>query len=148
MACPPSLATYKELRKQGITAVVSLLPEEEAKALGVAKAAQTCDKLGLIYLSYPVKDFGLPQKASFAHLVQKVNVLLGTGDHVAVHCKAGIGRSGMLAACVLVSTGETPEQALKIVSDARGQAVPDTREQGDFVADFAAHWKKYPTLYR
>jgi protein-tyrosine phosphatase len=148
MACPPDLATFKGLKAKGVTAILSMLSDEEAKTLGMAKEAATCARLGLVFLNHPIEDFGLPRMATFAHLIQKVTVLLETGDHVAVHCRAGIGRSGMVAACALVALGKTPEQAQEIVSAARGAPIPDTREQSGFVADFAAHWKKYPTLYR
>ncbi len=54
-----------------------------------------------------------------------------------IHCRAGIGRSGMLAACVLVKAGLDPEAALQRVSEARGCPVPDTEEQRAWVFAFA-----------
>jgi protein-tyrosine phosphatase len=46
-----------------------------------------------------------------------------------VHCRAGIGRSGIAAAAVLVSLGHEPRDVFAMVSKARGVSVPDTDEQ-------------------
>ena len=49
----------------------------------------------------------------------------------------GIGRSGLLAASLLVSSGIEPEEAIRRVSVARGVSVPETVEQKKWVKDFA-----------
>jgi protein-tyrosine phosphatase len=54
---------------------------------------------------------------------------LERGQHVAVHCRQTLGRSGRIAAAVLAHAGIDPELAIEVVSSARGQAVPETPEQ-------------------
>jgi protein-tyrosine phosphatase len=61
-------------------------------------------------------------------------VQLGKG--VGFHCRAGIGRSSMLAALVLGRLGWTADAAFRAVSDARGCQVPDTLEQKRWVQSF------------
>jgi len=51
------------------------------------------------------------------------------GKHVAIHCRAGIGRTGIIAGAVLLKTGKTAKEAFALISDARGVRVPDTEEQ-------------------
>jgi protein-tyrosine phosphatase len=64
------------------------------------------------------------------------------GQNVAVHCRAGIGRSGMVAACSLVALGLAAPLAQAEVSKARGVAIPDTVEQGVFISLFAQTLKR------
>jgi protein-tyrosine phosphatase len=57
---------------------------------------------------------------------------------VILHCRAGIGRSGLVAACLLVMKGVSPEEAVKKVSAARGVSVPETKEQRNWIDQYAA----------
>jgi protein-tyrosine phosphatase len=50
----------------------------------------------------------------------------------------GIGRSALLAACVLVGQGLTTEAAFERISKARGTKVPDTEEQIQWVLEFSS----------
>jgi len=58
---------------------------------------------------------------------------IGRGVNTVVHCRAGIGRTGMVAVGVLLHAGLEPEAALEHVAKARGIAVPDTSEQRDWL---------------
>jgi protein-tyrosine phosphatase len=42
---------------------------------------------------------------------------------VLVHCAAGINRSGLLSAAALIRGGEDPDEAIRIVRDARAGAL-------------------------
>jgi protein-tyrosine phosphatase len=57
------------------------------------------------------------------------------GRGVGFHCRAGIGRSSMLAALVLTSLGWKPDPAFQAISESRGCLVPDTFEQEQWVKD-------------
>ena len=50
-----------------------------------------------------------------------------------IHCRAGIGRSSLLAAAVLRVEGRTADEAWQRITEARGLPVPDTDEQRDFL---------------
>jgi protein-tyrosine phosphatase len=63
---------------------------------------------------------------------------LSTGKNVLVHCRQGIGRSGLVAACLLVKKGMSPGAAVDSVSAARGMPVPETTEQRDWIDHYAA----------
>src|SRR5216110_2660475 len=63
------------------------------------------------------------------------------GKSVAIHCRAGIGRSSMLCACLLVRQGFSAESAFQKIQIARGCAVPDTTEQRNWVESFASRLK-------
>lgn len=140
MPCPPSVdapAIFADLRDAGVTHVLSMLAQDEAAALGMADEVELCAAQGITFLAHPIEDYGLPQMNAFADLVQKITELLREDAHVTVHCKAGIGRSGTVASCVLVALGADPATAQNQVSEARGVAVPDTAEQAAFIGSFA-----------
>jgi protein-tyrosine phosphatase len=60
-----------------------------------------------------------------------------------VHCRQGIGRSSLVAACVLVISGESPQSAFEHIERARGRSVPDTAEQKEWVTSFARDCLKF-----
>jgi len=54
------------------------------------------------------------------------------GQSIVVHCRGGLGRTGMVAARLLVELGEKPVTALQRVRAARPGAV-ETVEQEEYV---------------
>jgi hypothetical protein len=52
---------------------------------------------------------------------------------VGVHCRGSNGRATVTSACALIQLGWQPREALKAITSARGQAVPDTQEQEDWI---------------
>lgn len=141
MPCPPradARAVLSTLKATGVSHIVSMLPVDESEALGLANEPEICADLGLGFLSFPIKDYGLPELAPFAAFIQEIAELLTSGAHVAVHCKAGIGRSGMVAASTLVVLGAMPQSARETVSLARGVPIPDTEEQGKVISGIVA----------
>ncbi len=85
-----------------------------------------------------IEDRGLPASVSATtELVSRIRSDLATGKNVAIHCRAGIGRSSLLAAAVLVAAGMGVNAAFQQIEAARGLSVPDTPEQKAWVATFA-----------
>jgi protein-tyrosine phosphatase len=139
MPHPPAerlAGTLAELRRAGIGRVFSLLPEAEEAALGLAAEPAACAAEGLSFSRFPIEDFQLPAPGPFAALVTELARDLGQGAQVVLHCRAGIGRSGLLAACTLVALGTAPSAAIAQVSAARGREIPDTEEQRAFILAF------------
>lgn len=118
------------LARQGVTTVVSLLTHAEAYELGLVEEAALCSAQGIEFLSFPITDRGVPEQVAMTvTLVAGLHERALAGSGVVVHCRAGIGRSGLIAAAVLLHEGLTPESALATVSRARRVPVPDTEEQ-------------------
>jgi hypothetical protein len=69
-------------------------------------------------------------------LAEAIVTRLNEGKAVAVHCRAGIGRSSLIAACVLVLLGFAPGMAFDRIGKPRGVKVPDTGGQRDWVDMF------------
>ena len=71
-------------------------------------------------------------------LAATLDAELSAGKNVVVHCRQGIGRTGLIAACLLVSRGVSPGSAVDALSAARGIQVPETAEQRQWIDHYAA----------
>jgi protein-tyrosine phosphatase len=122
------------MKRGGVTALISLLEEEEASELGLAGERESATAIGLSYLSYPIPDRRTPPDyTGFQQFVKGLTYLLQAGEHVGVHCRASIGRASITTACVLIQLGWSPERALAAIESARRCSVPDTPEQRDWI---------------
>lgn len=125
-------------RQEGVDVVVSLLEGIESASLDLADEDRMCQRLGLIYPPFPIRDHGVPSSQEvFRGFVGELQQMLAAGQSVAMHCLAGIGRSGLTASCVLIGAGLSPELAVRRVSMARGLMVPETLEQKEWIGEFA-----------
>jgi len=93
---------------------------------------------GIEFLSFPIVDRGVPaSQGATLDFVKKLERLVAGGRSVAIHCRQGIGRSALIAACILVLAGINPEIGFRRVSSARGCSVPETTDQRQWVMQFA-----------
>jgi protein-tyrosine phosphatase len=125
-------------RQSGLDMVVSLLTQEEVADLDLVQEAALCQAHGLLFFSFPMVDRSVPSsRAATLDLVRELDKTLAEGKSVVIHCRQGIGRSALLAACLLAAAGIDPEAAFLRIGAARGCLVPETPEQRSWVVDFA-----------
>ena len=134
----------KAFSYESVDVMVSLLTPGEVAELALQDEAEVCQGHGIIYRSYPIPDHHVPlwSPQTFA-LFEELRAYLEQGKHVAVHCWMGLGRSALVAASVLVLSGFTPERACKMLSDARGYQVPETKEQRAWVKALPQRYQEY-----
>ena len=119
----PGREGYESLAAAGVTTVVDLRAEENL----VIDEGLLLD-LGITRISIPVRDGQTPTPAEVHRFLDIVD---GSDGLVFVHCGAGVGRTGAMAASYLVSTGMSPNDALK-----RNLAVgPPSLEQVAYAAE-------------
>lgn len=128
-------------RAAGLDAVVSLLEGDEAAQLGLEDEREVAELKGLEFFSFPIPDRGIPASTKHAlRFLTEVTTALEAGKNVAVHCRQGVGGSGMLAAASLMTSGMGAREAVDVVSKARGIAVPETSGQLGWLKDLASEY--------
>ena len=120
----------------GLNVLVSLLEAEEADQLGLTREEQAAASNGIRFVPFPIPDRGVPASTErTVELLKHIVRTLEDGRSVAVHCRQGLGRSGLIAAGTLVTAGMAPEKAIETVSAARGETVPETAAQLRWIHD-------------
>ena len=125
-------------RQAGVGTVLSLLTEEEEGALGLQEEADEAKAHGITFRSLPVEDRQVPRSPSeLAKTLEVVEADLQSGKNLVIHCRQGVGRSGLVGACLLVAKGLNAGAAVDRISKSRGVQVPETAEQRQWI-DFYA----------
>ena len=130
----------KGWKEAGVDVVVSLLTKNEEAELGLSDEPECVQRSGLTFISFPIPDYSVPpSKHATRQLVDELKEQLSRGSQVGIHCRQGIGRSSLVAACVLVTAGESSGSVFEQIGTARRATVPDTAEQKDWVTSFASY---------
>ena len=130
----------RTLEKEHETNVlVSLMEDHEYRGYRIPELLEQESIGNIEILRFAIEDMGVPREAEserFQTFVQDVVRRLEEDQNVVVHCRGGLGRTGTLAACVLVALGRhAADEAIAAVREARKGTV-QTREQEDFVRLF------------
>jgi protein-tyrosine phosphatase len=125
---------FAGLAHLGVTDIVSLLESSEARELGLAEEPAFCAAAGIRFHSFPITDRGVPASPQdLSRMACRLYHSCAGGSFSAIHCRAGIGRSGIVGAAVLLHCGFTVRDALSVISNARGVQVPDTTDQSEWL---------------
>lgn len=87
---------------------------------------------------FPIPDLHAPPLPRARHLLDELHARLDRGEHLLMHCAAGIGRTGTIATCLLIELGMTLDDALAHVAASRPMAGPEVGAQMDLVRAVAA----------
>lgn len=128
------------IRRWGARALVTLVEADELDLMGIHDLPAQAKRAGLAWFHCPVADFRAPGpvfESAWLTAGPAVHGHLRRHEDVAVHCLAGLGRSGTVAARILVELGVEPAEAVAQVRSARPGAIQN-REQERYVLD--ADW--------
>lgn len=130
-------ADMARLKKLGVDLMVNLMEGHQEAEWAMAGYDEAACHAGLKVRRYPIVDGDVPASPpSFRALVEQLYADLQAGKRVGVHCLGGQGRSGTLAACLLIRTGEfSAEEAITLVRACRKDAIEG--EQPGFIRAFA-----------
>jgi len=122
----------------GIGVVVSLLEPSEVRELELKGEAQLCEEHQVEFRSFPIRDRGTPESTrELSALLTELEIQLRDGRAVAIHCRAGIGRTGVVAGSLVHRLGVPLAEVFQLLSRSRGVPVPDTEAQVQWVQKYA-----------
>ncbi|MDY3556724.1 dual specificity protein phosphatase 23 [Gemmata sp. JC717] len=128
LARPRSADDLLWLRRHGIDVLVSLTENPLPR--------NWLNDAGLLAVSVPVPDMEPPSQRQFDHVLATVKRAHDSQMGVAIHCAAGLGRTGTVLAAYFVSTGMTARDALRKVRELRPGSV-ETLDQERAVEQYA-----------
>ncbi|MVN85592.1 protein-tyrosine-phosphatase [Deinococcus sp. HMF7620] len=132
------LTDMRTLAQQGAGVIAPLLEDFEFDLLGMDGYHDAAGTHGLEVVPYTIPDGRAPHDPDdFASYLDELMTHLLEGRRVIVHCRGGLGRAGLTAACLLVQAGMDADSALALVRQARSPHAVETAEQEAFLQAFA-----------
>jgi len=121
MAYPESEDAFTLLWKLGIRAMINLAEEP--------LPGETLRKVGILIEHIPIVDFTAPTLHQVEQALSMIHFCLDRNMPVAVHCIAGLGRTGTILACYLVGEGKSADQAIKTIRKWRPGSVENSEQE-------------------
>lgn len=128
-----------EIARWGATAVVTLMEPGELDRLQVSHLGDAVEERGMDWYQLAIPDGGIPDasfEAAWLYAGYRLHRILAQGKKVLIHCMGGLGRTGMIAARLLIELGSSPEEAITRVRQARPGSI-ETRSQEHYVRNWA-----------
>ena len=119
----------------GATVIVTLLEPHEFAMLAVEALGRDAFALGMDWLHLPILDVSVPDQRfedGWALAGTRLHQRLDEGERILIHCRGGLGRTGLVAGRILVERGSKPEAAIQRVRAVRPNAI-ETRAQEQYV---------------
>lgn len=124
------------VKSWGATAVVTLMSSAELEALSVIGIGAQVEARDMLWFHLPIEDQKLPDgkfETSWLYAGLRLRQLLRDGNKILLHCRSGLGRSGLVAARLLIELGVDPDVARDRVRAARIGTLQST-QQGDYLS--------------
>jgi protein-tyrosine phosphatase len=130
----------------GITQFIDLTDESELPSYESLLPFSAPSGRRIEYQREPIPDHGVPTSDEvMTRILATLSAALDSGQIVYLHCRAGIGRSAMVAGCYLVEQGMSGDEALEALQNCWQQSaksldwvcVPETDDQYEYVRGWA-----------
>lgn len=132
------------IHEWGAQCVISLIESQEFVELGVCQLPETVNSLGMHWRHAPIRDRDVPNIAflrTWSTLKDEILNYLNSEKNVFIHCMGGLGRTGMVAAMLLMEAGFTTEEAISTVRFSRPGTI-ETIGQEAFVRAYGNSFKR------
>ena len=123
---PRPFEALQTLKDAGASALLTLMPTDELLQNEIDLLPEECQMLGIEWFHLPVEDDQAPGEAFKAAWEQhhpRLQQLLIDGKTIAIHCKGGSGRTGLVAAQLLIESGVPFSDAIRDVQSLRPRAI-------------------------
>jgi len=121
----PLTLALDQLRLAGAHGVVTLMTTAELHRLDLAQLGRQVEQEGMRWFHLPIEDDLAPDaafEAAWQRALPQLRDLLGDGKHLAIHCKGGSGRTGLVAAALLMTLGQPQQEAIATIKAHRPKA--------------------------
>lgn len=125
----------ESIKKWGATRFVCLLESKEFSLLGVPELSQTVQESPMKWYHLPIVDTEVPDNAfenKWATVGLELREALVNGEKILLHCRGGLGRTGTIAAKILIEHGYAHDEAIRAVRKARSGTI-ENKLQEDYV---------------
>uniref|UniRef100_A0A8C8VF16 Cyclin-dependent kinase inhibitor 3 n=1 Tax=Pelusios castaneus TaxID=367368 RepID=A0A8C8VF16_9SAUR len=143
---PMSIRTeFMELKRYGTQDVFVLCTRGELSKYRVPNLLDSYQQHGIIVHHHPIPDGDTPDIANCCGILEELRGCLESNRKTLIHCYGGLGRSCLVAACLLLQLSEAmePQEAIDNLRDLRGSGAIQTIKQYNYLHDFrenlAAH---------
>lgn len=89
-------------------------------------------------IHFPIPDMGIPLPRVAYEVCTDIQKRIEEGQSVLVHCKAGLGRTGTILACILVLQGYEPKASIKKIRTSNSSYL-----QNGLQENFVQHFYQY-----
>ncbi len=138
------------IRDWAPAAVVTLMEEHEFAASGIPEFPDIMRGEPFIWYFLPIRDLDVPGKefeGRWEHDGLRIKALLAGGQRVLLHCRGGLGRTGTVAARLLVEFGVEPEEAIRQVRAARPGTIETAAQKMHVLNCRRRPWRRTASHY-
>lgn len=115
----------QQLKSAGAEAILTLMTDMELLALSIPRVGESVAALGMQWFHLPIEDDSHPDdsfNAEWEKVGPTLHRLLDDGKSIAIHCKGGSGRTGLVAGKLLLERGELLQSVITRIQTLRPNA--------------------------
>ena len=122
----------RAIRAWGASTVVTLIEDHEFLLLAIEGIEREVRAQGMEWIHLPIRDVDVPDhrfEDEWMLAGARLHERLNCGDRILIHCRGGLGRTGLVAGLILVERGCDPVTAVHRVRAVRPHAIETAAQE-------------------